>query len=150
MVPTATLRLVIAWLFCKGDAGLPRDFEMHSLRRVLLSKIACALACACLGVLSGNARAANLGRPVFNIVDYGAPKDGSAPATEAFRRAIAAARAAGGGTIFVPAGRYTSGPIVRKCRAFPGTNVFLSTAKGELPKIILHGNVVANAKAPVE
>ena len=33
----------------------------------------------------------------FNIVDYGAKNDGSAPATEAFRRAIQAAKAAGGG-----------------------------------------------------
>ncbi len=47
----------------------------------------------------------------FNIVDYGAKNDGSSPATEAFRKAIAAAKAAGGGTVFVPAGKYTSGPI---------------------------------------
>ena len=32
-------------------------------------------------------------------------------ATEAFRQAIRAAKAAGGGTIYVPQGRYTSGPI---------------------------------------
>ncbi|HEV2446861.1 MAG TPA: glycoside hydrolase family 28 protein [Candidatus Sulfopaludibacter sp.] len=51
------------------------------------------------------------GREVFNVVDFGAARDGSAPATEAFRRAIQAARAAGGGTIDVPAGKYTSGPI---------------------------------------
>jgi hypothetical protein len=51
------------------------------------------------------------GRAVFNITDYGAKNDGSAAATEAFRQAIQAARSAGGGTIYVPAGRYTSGPI---------------------------------------
>ena len=51
------------------------------------------------------------GRPMFNVVDYGAKKDGSAPATEAIQRAIAAAKAAGGGTVFVPAGHYSSGPI---------------------------------------
>jgi polygalacturonase len=50
-------------------------------------------------------------RLVYNVVDYGAKQDGSAPATEAFRKAVAAARAAGGGTIFVPAGHYVSGPI---------------------------------------
>jgi polygalacturonase len=49
--------------------------------------------------------------PVFNVVDYGAKNDASAPATEAFRKAIEAAKAAGGGTVFVPAGRYVSGPI---------------------------------------
>jgi polygalacturonase len=51
------------------------------------------------------------GRPVFNVTDYGAKNDASAPATDAFRRAIAAAKAAGGGTVFVPAGHYVSGPI---------------------------------------
>lgn len=48
---------------------------------------------------------------VFNIADYGARRDASAPSTEAFRRAIEAAHAAGGGTVYVPAGNYTSGPI---------------------------------------
>jgi len=48
---------------------------------------------------------------LFNVMDYGARNDGSAPATEAFRSAIQAARAAGGGTVYVPAGRYVSGPI---------------------------------------
>ncbi|HVU33550.1 MAG TPA: glycoside hydrolase family 28 protein [Opitutaceae bacterium] len=51
------------------------------------------------------------GRQLFNVVDYGAKPDGSAPATAAFERAIAAARAAGGGTIYVPPGHYSSGPI---------------------------------------
>ena len=49
--------------------------------------------------------------PVFNVVDYGARNDGSAPATEAFRTAIQAAKAAGGGTVDVPAGEYITGPI---------------------------------------
>jgi len=47
----------------------------------------------------------------FNIVDYGAHKDGSAPATEAIRAAIQAAKAAGGGTVYVPPGNYVTGPI---------------------------------------
>jgi len=49
--------------------------------------------------------------PFFNIVDYGAHRDGSAPSTEAFRAAIGAAKAAGGGTVYVPAGHYVTGPI---------------------------------------
>jgi polygalacturonase len=49
--------------------------------------------------------------PVFNVMDYGARNDGSAMATEAFRAAIAAAQKAGGGTVYVPAGNYVSGPI---------------------------------------
>ncbi len=48
---------------------------------------------------------------VFNILDYGAKNDGSANAADAFRAAIAAAKKAGGGTVFVPAGNYVSGPI---------------------------------------
>jgi polygalacturonase len=79
--------------------------------RIWLLRLAGALACAWMGVQAGYAQAASPDRTVFNIMNYGARNDGSAPATEAFRRAIAAARAAGGGTIFVPAGRYTSGPI---------------------------------------
>lgn len=51
------------------------------------------------------------GRPVFNVLDFGAKSDGSANAADAFRAAIAAAKAAGGGTVFVPAGHYVSGPI---------------------------------------
>ena len=57
------------------------------------------------------ASAASSGREVFNIADYGAKRDGSVPATDAFRQAIQAAKAAGGGTIYAPAGKYTSGPI---------------------------------------
>jgi polygalacturonase len=49
--------------------------------------------------------------PVFNILDYGARNDGSASATAAIRSAIQAAKAAGGGTVFVPAGKYVTGPI---------------------------------------
>ncbi|HVW21077.1 MAG TPA: glycoside hydrolase family 28 protein [Opitutaceae bacterium] len=48
---------------------------------------------------------------VFNLLDFGARNDGSAPATAAFHAAIRAAQAAGGGTVRVPAGTYTTGPI---------------------------------------
>jgi polygalacturonase len=49
--------------------------------------------------------------PFFNVLDYGARNDGSAPATEAIRSAIQAAKTAGGGTVIIPAGKYVSGPI---------------------------------------
>ncbi len=58
--------------------------------------------------LAGSGAAAE---PVFNILDYGARSDGSAPATEAIRTAIQAAKSAGGGTVVIPPGRYVSGPI---------------------------------------
>src|SRR5438105_1380384 len=49
--------------------------------------------------------------PLFSILDYGAHKDGSASSTEVIRSAIAAAKSAGGGTVYIPAGNYLSGPI---------------------------------------
>jgi polygalacturonase len=49
--------------------------------------------------------------PVFNVLDYGAHPDGSTNSTGAFRSAIQAAKAAGGGTVFVPAGNYVTGPV---------------------------------------
>lgn len=49
--------------------------------------------------------------PFFNIMDYGAHNDGSANAAASFQAAIAAVKKAGGGTVFVPAGHYISGPI---------------------------------------
>jgi polygalacturonase len=51
------------------------------------------------------------GRALFNVVDYGAKNDGSALSTDAFAKAVAAAKAVGGGTIYVPPGKYESGPI---------------------------------------
>jgi polygalacturonase len=50
-------------------------------------------------------------RPFFNVLDYGAKRDGSASSTAAFRSAIQACAKAGGGTVFVPAGQYVSGAI---------------------------------------
>ena len=46
----------------------------------------------------------------FNIVDYGAAPDGT-KCSKAFAKAMAAAHAAGGGRVVVPAGRWTTGPI---------------------------------------
>jgi polygalacturonase len=66
---------------------------------------------ACV-LFAGSASAqATAGRQVFDVTAFGAKNDGSAPATEAFAKAIAAAKAAGGGTVYVPAGHYQSGPI---------------------------------------
>ncbi len=48
---------------------------------------------------------------VFDITHFGAKPNSTEPATDAFAQAIAAAKAAGGGTVYVPAGHYISGPI---------------------------------------
>jgi polygalacturonase len=47
----------------------------------------------------------------FDIRDFGAVADGKTKATNAIRRAIARASAAGGGTVLVPAGNWLTGPI---------------------------------------
>lgn len=47
----------------------------------------------------------------ISILDHGAVKDGSAPSTSAFQKAIAAAKTLGGGTVYVPPGTYVTGPI---------------------------------------
>jgi polygalacturonase len=47
----------------------------------------------------------------FDIRDFGAKPDGTTKNTEAFRRAIEALGARGGGTVLVPEGRWLTGPI---------------------------------------
>ncbi len=52
--------------------------------------------------------------PVFNIADYGAVGDGVTKNTDAIKKTIAACAKAGGGTVWVPAGRFLTGPIELK------------------------------------
>ncbi|WP_234568041.1 glycoside hydrolase family 28 protein [Rhodohalobacter sp. 614A] len=47
----------------------------------------------------------------FNIVDFGAEEGGEIKNTDAFRKAIAAASEAGGGTVLVPNGTFLTGAI---------------------------------------
>jgi polygalacturonase len=47
----------------------------------------------------------------FNLKDYGAVGDGATLNTAAIKTAIAAVKAAGGGTLVVPAGRWLTGPV---------------------------------------
>jgi polygalacturonase len=47
----------------------------------------------------------------FNVLDFGARNDGSARSTDAIRKAIKACSAAGGGTVYFPAGTYVTGHI---------------------------------------
>ena len=54
---------------------------------------------------------ARLAAALFNIVDIRGTTERSVLSTEAFRSAIQAAKAAGGGTVFIPPGRFTTGPI---------------------------------------
>jgi polygalacturonase len=62
----------------------------------------------CLGGIAGAAESSGGN---FNVRDFGAGGDGKALDSPAIDRAIDAAAAAGGGTVFVPAGTYLSGSI---------------------------------------
>ncbi len=50
----------------------------------------------------------------FNVLDFGADATGVALSTEAIQSAIDKCTAEGGGTVLIPAGVYTTGPIVLK------------------------------------
>ncbi|WP_019534683.1 glycoside hydrolase family 28 protein [Paenibacillus ginsengihumi] len=49
---------------------------------------------------------------IYNITDFGAKGDGTTDNTKAIADAIAACQNGGGGTVYVPAGTYLTGPIV--------------------------------------
>ena len=51
---------------------------------------------------------------IYSILDYGAVPDGRANCAPAIQAAVDAAAGAGGGTVFVPSGRYYSGSVLLK------------------------------------
>lgn len=51
---------------------------------------------------------------VFNVTDYGAAADGKTLCTKAIQKTVEACAAAGGGTVYFPAGKYLSGAIFLK------------------------------------
>ena len=63
-----------------------------------------------------SARAADSSTGFFNVKDYGAKGDGKTLDTGAFNKAIEAIAAAGGGTVFLPAGTYLTGTIHLKSK----------------------------------
>lgn len=63
---------------------------------------------------------------LYNVVDFGASNDGSALCTDAIQTAIDHASNAGGGTVVIPAGVYSTGPIELK------SNVRLYTERNVL------------------
>ena len=68
------------------------------------------LALAILFLIAGGKGFAQ-GQPVFNVMDYGAKGNGTALDSPAINAAIAAAGAAGGGTVTFPPGNYFCGSI---------------------------------------
>ena len=63
----------------------------------------------------------------FNVLDYGVDNTGVALATEGIQAAIDACTTAGGGTVVIPEGIYTTGPITLKSnvRLFTEKNSFI-------------------------
>jgi hypothetical protein len=49
--------------------------------------------------------------PFYNVKDYGAAGDGTTKDTDAIRKAISTAAAAGGGTVYFPTGQFLTGSI---------------------------------------
>ena len=93
---------------CGGDLFFVQinpamKFPDHRVVRIIYFSLLCDVL-----ALAGAARGAE---SFFNVLNYGTRNDGSAPATDGIRLAIAAAKAAGGGTVVIPAGNYTCGPI---------------------------------------
>jgi len=76
----------------------------------MLSKI---LFCFCLTALGLSLRAAP-GPIIFDVKDYGAAGDGQRLETAAINHAIDACAAGGGGTVYLPPGRYLTGTVVLK------------------------------------
>jgi polygalacturonase len=62
--------------------------------------------------------------PFYNIVNYGAVGNGTILCTEAIQKAVDACAEAGGGTVYIPAGKYLSGAIFLK------SNVTLQIERG--------------------
>jgi polygalacturonase len=62
--------------------------------------------------------------PFFNVADYGAVGNGTTLCTQAIQKAVDACSAAGGGTVYIPAGQYLSGAIFLK------SNVTLNVSEG--------------------
>ncbi len=51
---------------------------------------------------------------IYNVMDFGAVADGQTSCTSAFEKTIGACEKNGGGTVFVPAGQYSTGAIFLK------------------------------------
>jgi len=75
--------------------------------------------------------------PFFNAVDYGAVADGKTLCTKALQKAVDECAAAGGGTVYFPAGKYLSGAIFLKSNVTlhigEGATLLASTNFGDFP-----------------
>ena len=79
----------------------------------------------------------------FTLLDYGAVGDGQHDCSEAFKKAVQACSAAGGGRIVVPEGTYRTGPIHLRSRidlhvAQGATIEFIPEPDRYLPPVLTH------------
>ncbi|CAM3537483.1 glycoside hydrolase family 28 protein [Marinicrinis lubricantis] len=76
----------------------------------------------------------------YNIDDFGANRNSEQLSTEAIARAIDAAAKAGGGTVYVPAGRYRTGAILLKSnielRLGPGAVLSFTDNPDDYPVVV--------------
>lgn len=98
--------------------------------RALLPPLLAAL--ACLALLCGCAATRSQRDLCFDVRDYGASGHGSDDARPALQRAIDACAAAGGGTVRIPPGEYTSGSLELRShvRVWLERGATLRSAKG--------------------
>lgn len=71
---------------------------------------ALVLVCTLFGLIASAVGAESRPR-IFNVTEFGAVGDGTTKNTAAFAQAVAACAAAGGGTVWVPAGKYLTGSV---------------------------------------
>jgi polygalacturonase len=90
-----------------------------------------------------------LAAQVFNILDFGAKDDGLTLNTSAIQAAIKKCKAAGGGTVWVPAGRFLTGTIFLdsdiELHLSPGATLLGSTAMKDYDAVHRHLIYAENA-----
>ncbi len=79
----------------------------------------------------------------FNLTHFGGAGDGSTDCTDAFANAVAACSAAGGGQIFIPPGKYLTGPIHLQSKidlhvSEGATIAFIPEPDRYLPPVLTH------------
>jgi hypothetical protein len=92
---------------------------------------------------------AQSGVPHFNVKDFGVTGRKADDARQGIQKAIEAAAAAGGGTVYLPAGQYTSGGLELKSHVRlyleSGATLFAKDAEKEFPKgALLFGENLEN------